>query len=89
MPIDCDYRVNKKRILEEYIRKKALNDIIKRFAKEIDKKEGLRGNSKTAKSCRRNGTVKGIGAMMERWFLIQELNGVSYSVFELYAGKYY
>lgn len=87
MFIDCDCRVNKRSILKEYKRKDALSEIIKRFADKIDSEGGFTSRSKTAKKCKGVGTANGIRAMMERWFLVQELYGVLYTVFVLFKGK--
>lgn len=84
---DCDCRVNKKSILAEYKRKDALDRIIKGFAEKIHDEGGFPGESKTAKKCQKDGIEKGIRGMMERWFLIQELRGVLYALFELLTGK--
>ena len=56
-----------------------MEEIIKRFADAIERGGGFPATSKTARKCREKGYVKGIHAMMERWFLIQELYGVHYN----------
>ena len=81
-------RIPQKEIIQEKLRHHYLLKIVERFAEEIDKKGGFLGNSKTAKFCRRDGTKKGISALMERWFLIQELLGVLILLFANGLGKY-
>ena len=63
----------------EHLRHLNREKIIELFADEIDKVGGFRGSSKTTNKCITLGTKAGIMAMMERWFLIQSLYGVSES----------
>ena len=53
-----------------------LDRIIEQFADAIEKKGGFNKSTKTAEKCKSQGTKNGIRALMERWFLIQELYGV-------------
>lgn len=70
------FRIKKKDILTEKRRQETLNRIITNFASLIDNEGGFKEGTKTALKCKRLGTCEGIKAMMERWFLIQELYGV-------------
>ena len=81
-------RIPQKEIIQEKLRHTYLKEIVKRFADEIEKIGRFPGNSKTAKFCKRVGTAKGIRALMERWFLIQELLGVLILLFANGLGKH-
>ena len=71
----------------EQERQNTLNRIIEGFARAIDDQGGFDESSKTALKCKKDGTKLGIKAMMERWFLIQELYGVRYPSSVQYLGK--
>ena len=75
--LNLSNRINKKDYLTERIRNEYLDKIIRRFADEIDSKGGFKKSSKTGTRCQKKGTYDGIKAMMERWFLIQELYGAN------------
>ena len=64
--------------MTEHERQNSLNRIIEGFADAIDAQGGFDDKSKTAMKCKKDGTKSGIKAMMERWFLIQELYGVAF-----------
>ena len=68
--------MEKKPALLEYMRRSYRDKIIDDFSKLIDRHGGFKGNSKTAQYCERLGTLDGIKAFMNRWFLIQKLHGV-------------
>ena len=68
--------IQKSRIVTEHERQNTLNRIIEAFADAIDALGGFDDKSKTAMKSKKDGTKSGIKAMMERWFLIQELYGV-------------
>ena len=63
--------------MTEHERQNTLNRIIEGFADAIDAQGGFDDKSKTAMKCKKDGTKSGIMAMMERWFLIQELYGAN------------
>ena len=70
------YSVSKKSIATEILRQESLDRIIEQFADAIKTKGGFNQSTKTSEKCHRLGTKNGIKALMERWFLIQELCGV-------------
>lgn len=70
------HRVEKKPALLEYMRRQYRDKIIENFSKVIDRHGGFKGKSKTAQYCKKRGTLVGIKAFMNRWFLIQKLHGV-------------
>ena len=80
-------RIPQKDIIQEILRHKYLEEIVRQFADEIDNRGGFKGNSKTAKFCNRFDTKQGISALMERWFLIQDLLGVLILFFDNDIGK--
>lgn len=69
-------RVEKKPALVESMRRQYRDKIIEDFSKVIDRHGGFKGKSKTAQKCNKLGTLAGIKAFMNRWFLIQKLHGV-------------
>ena len=73
--------------MTEHERQNTLDRIISGFADAIDAQGGFDDKSKTAMKCKKDGTKSGIKAMMERWFLIQELYGVGSSPGMHYLGK--
>ena len=73
--------------MTENERQNTLNRIIEGFADAIDAQGGFDDKSKTAMKCKKDGTKSGIMAMMERWFLIQELYGVCASTGLQHLGK--
>ena len=48
----------------------------------------VKGSSKTARMIGKNGTMNGIRALMSRWFIFQELNGVVITVLALCTGNH-
>lgn len=79
-------RVEKKPALVESMRRQYRDKIIEDFSKVIDRHGGFKGKSKTAQKCNKLGTLAGIKAFMNRWFLIQKLHGV-FVVFSVYHRK--
>ncbi|KAK8816637.1 hypothetical protein WA538_002498, partial [Blastocystis sp. DL] len=71
------FNIQKSLIVTEHERQNTLNRIIEGFADAIDAQGGFDDKSKTAMKCKKDGTKSGIMAMMERWFLIQELYGAN------------
>ena len=81
------YRIPKKDIFTEYKRQQYLIQIGEQFADAIVKKGGFEKKTKTAEKSSRMGTKLGIRALMERWFLIQELEGVRRFILYYNLGK--
>ena len=81
------YRISSKELRKEYKRKEYYDNIIKEYSTVIGRRNELNGDSKTAYRCKKDGVSKGIKALMSRWFIFQELNGVVITVLALCAGN--
>ena len=81
------YRISSKELQTEFKRQEYYDRIVEEFSKVIENKNELKGESKTANRCKRDGVLNGIRALMNRWFIFQELNGVIIKVLTLTIGK--